>query len=90
MLTKKVEKVGNNFHCECCDYSSSRSEVFKNHLLTSKHNKANKLLTNANEKVESWYKYILLKFELRELFSFYQRVKRELKNGHLFLSFFGK
>jgi hypothetical protein len=52
MLTKKVEKVENIFHCECCDYSSSRSDVFKKHLLTGKHNKANKLLTNANEKLE--------------------------------------
>lgn len=37
--TKKVPKSSENFHCELCDYSSSRFSQFQRHLSTQKHKK---------------------------------------------------
>ena len=48
MLTESCEKVADKFHCNICDYNTSRKSSYDKHLLTSKHIK----LTN-NNKIES-------------------------------------
>jgi hypothetical protein len=44
--TKKVAKVANNFYCEYCDYSTSKSSDYDKHLLTSKHKNGIQLVEN--------------------------------------------
>ena len=41
------QKSSKFFHCECCDYVTSRKSQFDRHLLTDKHN----FLINPNKKV---------------------------------------
>ena len=48
MLTESCEKVADKFHCNICDYNTSRKSSYDKHLLTSKHIK----LTN-NNKIEA-------------------------------------
>jgi hypothetical protein len=47
MVTKSSEKVADDYCCEVCDYSTSRSDNYAKHLLTAKH----KMATNGNIKV---------------------------------------
>jgi hypothetical protein len=37
MLTKSCEKVSSLFHCQKCDYNTSRKSSYNKHLLTDKH-----------------------------------------------------
>jgi hypothetical protein len=47
MVTKSSEKVAEDYCCDICDYSTSRSDNYSKHLLTAKH----KMATNGNKKV---------------------------------------
>jgi len=42
------KKSSEKFHCVLCDYYSSRKSQYDRHLLTPKHQNANKLLTNTD------------------------------------------
>jgi hypothetical protein len=46
---KKYFNMFEHFHCEKCDYECSTKGSWKQHLLTAKHHKANKMLKNANK-----------------------------------------
>ena len=48
------QKSSKHFHCECCDYYTSRKSQYERHLLTDKH----KTLINPNEKVPDKTYYI--------------------------------
>ena len=51
---KKVPKSSENFYCETCDYSTSRSSQFHRHLLTAKHQNGkngNDLVPKVPEKI---------------------------------------
>ena len=47
MLTKKGEKIPNNFICIFCDYNTSNKKDFNKHLLTDKH----KILSNVDKEI---------------------------------------
>jgi len=49
MLTKKVQKSSEKFHCDLCDYTSCRKSQYDRHLLTAKHIK----LTNVTNTYEN-------------------------------------
>jgi hypothetical protein len=50
MEAKKIySNMPEHFHCENCDYTCSKTNSWKQHLLTAKHHKANKMLKNANK-----------------------------------------
>ena len=52
MLIEANEKMPKNaeiFFCEYCDFKCFKKSNYDKHLLTRKHMKANKMLTNANE-----------------------------------------
>jgi hypothetical protein len=46
---KKMPKNAEIFFCEYCDFKCFKKSNYDKHLLTRKHMKANKMLTNANE-----------------------------------------
>jgi len=55
MEVKKVQKVQNIFHCECCHYTSIRKSQYDRHLSTSKHVKLandNKIVQESSNKYE--------------------------------------
>lgn len=47
-VDKKVPEVSKKFECEKCYYITSRKSQFDRHLLTSKHNNVDKILTNVD------------------------------------------
>ncbi len=47
MITKKCQKMPNNYYCQYCDFVCSKKSNFNTHLLTAKHKK----ITNDNEKM---------------------------------------
>jgi hypothetical protein len=47
MVTKKMPKNADNFHCEYCDFTTSKQSNWKIHLTTRKHQKA----TDGNKKM---------------------------------------
>jgi hypothetical protein len=52
--TKKVPKSSENFHCELCDYSSSRFSQFQRHLSTQKHKNETNMKQNETKKDEKF------------------------------------
>jgi len=46
---KNMLNIPSNFYCENCDYYCSKKSCWNQHLMTSKHNKANKGLIKANK-----------------------------------------
>ena len=40
MAIKSCKKLQKNFHCEYCDYFTSRKSSFEKHILTAKHEKS--------------------------------------------------
>jgi hypothetical protein len=37
MLTEKLPKVAQKYHCNCCDYNTSKTSSYNKHLTTAKH-----------------------------------------------------
>jgi hypothetical protein len=52
MLTESCENVANKFHCEKCDYNTSRKSSYDKHIMTSKHIKLTKDVQNLTESCE--------------------------------------
>jgi hypothetical protein len=48
MDSKKLQKVATKFHCEFCDYNTSRKSSYEKHLSTDKH----KMVVNDSEKLQ--------------------------------------
>ena len=47
---ENIQNIPPKFYCEDCDYTCSKKSCWSQHLMTSKHQKANSKLTEANEK----------------------------------------
>jgi hypothetical protein len=47
---KNNQNMPSKFYCEDCQYTCSKKSCWSQHLMTSKHQKANSKLTEANEK----------------------------------------
>ena len=45
---KKTPKTPDLFECKTCDFKCSKQSDYDRHLMTPKHQNANKMLTNAN------------------------------------------
>jgi len=50
MNDKNSQKFSEILRCDCCDYECSRKSDFKKHLLSSKHKKNDKIVTNGDIK----------------------------------------
>ena len=48
MADKMAGKNAKKYYCDCCDFVASKLSNFKSHLLTPKHSKADKMLTNTD------------------------------------------
>jgi len=55
---KKLQKIANSLSCELCDYSCCKKSDFNKHLLSSKHQKKNKMMTNDYTKIAEFAKNI--------------------------------
>ena len=52
MTDDLVPKSSKKFHCEFCDYHTSRNSQFERHILTPKHQNTYKLLQNTDKKFQ--------------------------------------
>ena len=50
MMTKKSQKVAQNYFCECCNYTTSKKYDYNKHLTTRKHEMMTKGLQKSSEK----------------------------------------
>ena len=48
MTDKLVQKSSEKFHCQKCDYYTSRKSQYDRHILTPKHKNTDKILPNTD------------------------------------------
>ena len=73
---ENIQNMPPKFYCEDCDYTCSKKSCWSQHLMTSKHLKANSKLTEANEKYSCEHCNIYFKHQ-----SSYCRHKKKCKDN---------
>ena len=66
MVTKKKGKEGYKFHCEFCDYCCRDNYNLNKHLVTTKHIKKVKMITNGNKNIKKEGKVGIAKEQIAE------------------------